>query len=72
LVRRREAVQQANATAAADTIVFAGALEGQALTLTQGQLTLSDDVSVDGDGNNDGSKVTISGGPACNYPHLSP
>jgi len=28
----REAVQQANATAASDTILFAGALEGQTLT----------------------------------------
>jgi Ca2+-binding RTX toxin-like protein len=58
----REAVQQANATAAADTIVFANPLEGQTLTLTQGQLTLANDVSIDGDSNNDGSRVTVSGG----------
>ena len=57
----REAVQQANATAASDTILFAGALEGQTLTLTRGQLDLTGDLAIDGDRNNDGSEVTISG-----------
>ena len=60
----REAVQQANATAASDTILFAGALEGQTLTLTRGQLDLTGDLAIDGDRNNDGSEVTISGGDA--------
>lgn len=58
----REAVQQANATTAADAIVFASALEGQTLTLTQGQLTLSADLSIDGDRDDNGSEAAISGG----------
>ena len=66
----REAVQQANATEAADDIRFAVGLEGQTLTLTQGQLTLADAdptgssgrTTIDGDANNDGSRVTISAG----------
>jgi Ca2+-binding RTX toxin-like protein len=57
----REAVQQANRTAAADTIVFAPALEGQTLTLTQGQLTVGADLAIDGDRDGDGSGVTIDG-----------
>ena len=67
----REAVQQANATVAADTIVFANALEGQVLTLTQGQLTLAanpaivgNELTIDGDADNNGSRVTLSGGNA--------
>lgn len=66
----REAVQQANATAAADRIVFSGALEGQTLTLTQGQLTvaggpdLTNQLVIDGDGDDNGSRVTLSGGDA--------
>lgn len=51
----REAVAQANATAAADTIVFAPSLEGQTLTLTAGELTLAQDTTIDGDQNNDGT-----------------
>ena len=60
----REAVVQANATAAADTIQFANALEGQTLTLTGGELVLRQDVTIDGDGNDDGVEVTISGDDA--------
>jgi Ca2+-binding RTX toxin-like protein len=55
----REAVQQANATAAADTIQFTDVLKGQTLTLTQGQLMLTADVTIDGDRNGDGSEVTL-------------
>ena len=58
----REAVEQANATAAADRIVFAPALEGRTLTLTGGPLTLQQDATIDGDQNNDGTRVTVSGG----------
>ena len=58
----REAVNLANATTEADTIVFAGALEGQTLVLTGGELTLSQDVTIDGDQNNDGIEVALSGG----------
>ena len=58
----REAVAQANATPEADTILFAPALEGQTLTLTQGELQLTQDVTIDGDADNNGSRVTLSGG----------
>ena len=47
----REAVAQANATSSADTIRFAAALEGKTLTLTQGELLLSHDTTIDGDRN---------------------
>lgn len=57
----REAVQQANATGTADTIVFANALEGWTLTLTQGQLTLSEDVALDGDRDDNGLGITLDG-----------
>ncbi len=57
----REAVAQANATTAADKIVFAGALEGKTLTLTGGELVLRQDVTIDGDANNDGFGVALSG-----------
>ena len=60
----REAVNRANATTAADTIVFANALEGQTLVLNQGQLVLTQDLTIDGDLNNDGSAVTIDGNHA--------
>ena len=58
----REAVTQANATTAADTIVFASGLEGKTLTLTGGELVLRQDVTVDGDQTNDRVEVTLSGG----------
>jgi fibronectin-binding autotransporter adhesin len=58
----REAVAQANATAGADTIRFASGLEGKTLTLTGGELVLTRDLTIDGDSNNDGKEVTISGG----------
>jgi hypothetical protein len=45
----REAVAQANATTAADTIVFAGALEGSTLVLTGGELVVNQDLRIDGD-----------------------
>src|SRR4051794_35589467 len=58
----REVVGQANATPEADVIQFAPALEGQTLTLTQGELQLTQDVTIDGDADNNGSRVTLSGG----------
>ena len=58
----REAVRLANADPAEDIIIFAGALEGKILVLTEGQLTVKEDVSIDGDRNNDGTGVTLSGG----------
>ena len=58
----REAVSSANATPEADVIRFAPALEGHTLTLTQGELRLTRDVTIDGDADNNGSRVEISGG----------
>ena len=58
----REAVAQANATSAADTIVFAGSLEGETLTLTGGELVLRQSVTIDLHQNNDGIGASVSGG----------
>jgi hypothetical protein len=58
----REAVAQANATAAVDNIVFAVGLEGETLTLSGGELTLTQDTTIDGDQNSDGVLVSLSGG----------
>src|SRR3954452_1616524 len=61
----REAVAQSNATATVvDTINFASFIESQTLTLTQGELQLTQDVTIDGDADNNGSRVTLSGGDA--------
>ena len=57
----REAVNRANLTTAADTIVFSGAVEGQTLVLTGGELVLNQDTTVDGDQNNDGGRVSLDG-----------
>lgn len=57
----RTALAQANATADADTIVFAPGLEGGTVILTQGQLNLTSDVAIDGDRDNDGREIQISG-----------
>lgn len=58
LLSLREAVAAANATAAADTIRFADALDGRRLTLTQGQLVLNEDAWIDAAG----SGVTLDAG----------
>ncbi|MGD9511263.1 MAG: hypothetical protein AB7X49_22230, partial [Geminicoccaceae bacterium] len=60
----REAVAKANATAALDAIVFEPSLEGRTLVLTGGELVVSEDLSIDGDRDDDGSEVTLSGGDA--------
>ena len=44
----REAVAQANATAAADRIQFATNVEGQSLKLTHGEMTVTSDLVIDG------------------------
>src|SRR3954465_14289018 len=67
----REAVGQANATPEADTIQFAPGLEGGTLTLTQGELQLIQDVTLDGDADNNGSRVTLSGGDASRILHVA-
>jgi CSLREA domain-containing protein len=53
----REAVAKANSTAAADTIVFAANLQGMTLVLTQGELGITRDLTIDGDGR----AITIDG-----------
>ena len=58
----REAVTRANANAEAGTIRFTAELEGKTLVLTGGELVLTGDVTIDGDRNNDGKEVTLSGG----------
>ena len=58
----REAVAQANATSGSDTIVFAANIEGKTLTLTRGELVATQDLAIDGDQNNNGVAVMLSGG----------
>src|SRR5262245_42645797 len=61
----REALALANANADADAISFAAGLSGGTLTLTNGELTISTDVAIDGDVNGDGkADITISGNDA--------
>ena len=59
----REAVLEANADAAGDTIVFDASLQGSTITLSSGQLIINNDVSIDGDTNGDNkADITIDGG----------
>ena len=55
----REALAIANGTTALDAIGFAPSLEGQTLVLTGGQLTVSQDLIIDGNGDDGGVAVTI-------------
>lgn len=62
----REAVLRANATETADTIRFAANVEGRTLLLSRGQLTLEEDVTIQGsavtlDGNAAGRVLEIAG-----------
>ncbi|MEM9059090.1 MAG: choice-of-anchor Q domain-containing protein [Pseudomonadota bacterium] len=58
----REAILLSNATGAADDITFAAALAGSTITLTGGQLVLSNDTTVDGDVDGDNkADVTVDG-----------
>ena len=57
----REAVAKANATVAPDTIVFAADIAGMTLTLTQGELQVTQDLAIDGDQDNNDNAVTIDG-----------
>jgi hypothetical protein len=59
----RAAVEAANLNANLDTIVFAAAMAGQTITLTSGELALTNDVIIKGDVNGDNkADITISGG----------
>jgi Ca2+-binding RTX toxin-like protein len=61
----RDAVEQANATEDADRIEFSAAIAGQTITLTGGELIISNDITIDGDTNNDDkADITISGNDA--------
>ena len=62
----REALAAADTTpTVADTIRFdVGAMGGNLIVLAGGQLTVSSDVTIDGDRSDDGSRVTISGAHA--------
>ncbi len=61
----REAVAFANSNADASTITFDANLTGMTLTLTGGELTLTEETTVDGDLNaDDAADVTISGNDA--------
>jgi Ca2+-binding RTX toxin-like protein len=55
----REALAQADMTAGADTIRFAPALEGTTLRLTGGSLVLDGEVTIDGDRDGSGDRVTL-------------
>ena len=57
----REAVAKANATDAPDTIVFAADIAGMTLTLTQGELEVTQDLAIDGDQDDNDNAVTIDG-----------
>jgi hypothetical protein len=58
----REAVAQANATTAADTIDFGTTVEDRMLLLTGGELVVNQDLRIDGDQDNDGIEIALSGG----------
>ena len=58
----REAIAKTNATASLDAIEFEPSLEGKTLVLTGGPLVVSHDLVIDGDRNDDGVAVTLSGG----------
>ena len=68
----REAIIQANAAAGADTITFDASLAGQTITLTGGQLTLTNDLTIDGDVNGDNkADIIISGNDASRVFHIT-
>lgn len=58
----REAITAANSTTAADTITFASSLSGDTITLANGELVITNNLSIDGDlDNNDTADITVSG-----------
>src|SRR4051812_31462291 len=59
----RQAIASANASAGADSIEFASGLAGNTITLTTGQLVITDNVTINGDADNDGiADITLDGG----------
>ncbi|MEO1092253.1 MAG: DUF4114 domain-containing protein [Pseudomonadota bacterium] len=59
LLTLREAIDAANAADGADQITFDDALEGQTIVLTQGELTITDDLAIEGLG---ADVLTVDGG----------
>ncbi|MFO1038438.1 MAG: CSLREA domain-containing protein [Geminicoccaceae bacterium] len=55
----REALTAANANTDADNITFAAALEGGKVTLSQGQLQITNDVTIDADPDQDGTGIVV-------------
>src|SRR5690606_22258042 len=53
----RQAILNANTNPDANTITFADNLEGETITLTSGELIISEDLTIDADGQN----ITVSG-----------
>jgi Ca2+-binding RTX toxin-like protein len=65
----REAISKAEA---GDTITFAGALSGQTITLSDAELALSKDITIEGDLDGDGkADITIDGSAAANTLHVA-
>jgi hypothetical protein len=54
----REAVERANANSGAETVSFASGLQGQTITLTLGQIDITDDLTLAGPG---AAKLAVSG-----------
>ena len=62
LTTLREAIALANANADASTISFAASLDGQTITLVGGEMEISEELTIDGDRDNDGiADITIDG-----------
>ncbi|MCB1510711.1 MAG: cadherin repeat domain-containing protein [Hyphomicrobiaceae bacterium] len=62
LLSLREAIAAANADAGSDGITFAAGLSGGTIRLALGTLLISDELTIDGDINNDGAPdITITG-----------
>ena len=53
----RQAILDANANPGADLITFAPSLDNQAITLTSNTLQITDDLTIDGDLDDDGSRT---------------
>ena len=59
----RQAIADANATAGADEITFDSILNDQTITLTSGQLTITESLTINGDINGDGTAdITLDAG----------
>ena len=55
----REAIEQANASGGLDTIRFSAAVVGQTLVLTGGELSIDNDITIDGNNGGTAPQTTI-------------